>query len=296
VNKGLALNSVSDKNNGCNSGAIRSEKAGEFFPRLFCFKSCKREVKMKTTQVGSFTANARLISLSTSEFLKRFRHEFLLLGVENRKDLVPEIVLELMRLSDSHTGLFEKLDDARVQKTRNGSLDEPSKSTKYNKGHNTLDNPAHEALAHFLITPRTEREFKSLTALAEHFKISRMSVHRWKKNGDVLRRAEWLSRENKLVGDFIARREWQRIVAVQVNLAKRGNTAAARFCKRRAWPDDRQSDAGLSTIDLYDAVRATENTEITPSWMEKDFLKDEMKPNAASGDGHGGSESDWEVV
>ena len=48
-----------------------------------------------------------------------------------------------------------------------------------------LDLPEDEAIAQYLATPKSIREFKSMTDLAMHFNISRMTVHRRTKDLDT---------------------------------------------------------------------------------------------------------------
>jgi hypothetical protein len=101
-----------------------------------------------------------------------------------------------------------------------------------------LDSPEDEAIAQYLATPKSSREFKSITDLAKHFNISRVTVYRRTKDLDVLQRAEWLLMHHRLAGDLIARLHWKRIVAGQVKAAAAGDTKAAQFCKEVAWPEE----------------------------------------------------------
>jgi DeoR/GlpR family transcriptional regulator of sugar metabolism len=101
-----------------------------------------------------------------------------------------------------------------------------------------LDAPEDEAIAQYLATPKSIRQFKSFSELAEHFNISRMTVYRRSKDLRVLKRVESLIRLYKLAGDLVARRNWPRIVAGQVKAAVSGNTKAAQFCKEQAWPEE----------------------------------------------------------
>jgi hypothetical protein len=102
-----------------------------------------------------------------------------------------------------------------------------------------LDSPEDEAIAQYLSTPKSIREFKSFSELATHFNISRMTAYRRSKDPSILQRVEWLLTHHKHAGDLIARLSWARIVAGQVKAAVAGNTKAAQFCKERAWPEDR---------------------------------------------------------
>jgi DeoR/GlpR family transcriptional regulator of sugar metabolism len=101
-----------------------------------------------------------------------------------------------------------------------------------------LDLPEDEAIAQYLATPKSIREFNSITDLAKHFNISRMTVHRRTKDLDVLQRVEWLLTHHKLAGDLVVRLHWKRIVAGQVKAAVAGDTKAAKFCKDTAWPEE----------------------------------------------------------
>ena len=107
---------------------------------------------------------------------------------------------------------------------------------KFNKT-KPLDSPADEAIAEYLATPKSIRQFKSFSELAQHFNISRMTAYRRSKDSNVLQRVEWLLARHKLAGDLIARLHWGRIVAGQVKAAIAGDTKAAQFCKERAWPE-----------------------------------------------------------
>jgi hypothetical protein len=100
-----------------------------------------------------------------------------------------------------------------------------------------LESPEDEAIAQYLATPKLIREFKSITELAAHFKISRMTVYRRTKDLAVLQRTEWLLTHHRLAGDLVARLNWERIVAGQVQAAVAGDTRAAQFCKEQAWPE-----------------------------------------------------------
>jgi hypothetical protein len=100
-----------------------------------------------------------------------------------------------------------------------------------------LESPEDEAIAQYLATPKSIREFKSFAELAAHFKISRMTVYRQTKDLAVLQRAEWLLTHHRLAGDLVARLHWERIVAGQVRAAIAGDTKAAQFCKEQAWPE-----------------------------------------------------------
>ena len=116
----------------------------------------------------------------------------------------------------------------------------PDPPRKYKRKFNKkrpLDSPADEAIAEYLATPKSIRQFKSFTELATHFNISRMTVYRRSMESNILQRVEWLLTQHKLAGDLVARLNWGRIVAGQVKAAIRGDTKAAQFCKEAAWPE-----------------------------------------------------------
>src|SRR5229473_189332 len=116
------------------------------------------------------------------------------------------------------------------------SMDSEAESNAYDRT-KPLDSPEDEAIAQYLSTPKSIREFKSFGELAKHFNISRMTAYRRSKDSSILQRVEWLLMSHKLAGDLIARLSWERIVAGQVKAAVAGDTKAAQFCKERAWPE-----------------------------------------------------------
>jgi hypothetical protein len=112
-----------------------------------------------------------------------------------------------------------------------------------NRASDRLGSDAREALAEFLSTPAPMRQFKSLKALTEHFKISRMTVHRWQHDPVVLQRAEILSKQNRLRGVLLARLNYESAVRAQIKRAIRGDTKAARYVHEIAWPEDTSAEA-----------------------------------------------------
>ena len=116
------------------------------------------------------------------------------------------------------------------------SMDSKAESNAYDPT-KPLDPPEDEAIAQYLSTPKSIREFKSFSELARHFNISRMTAYRRSKDPSILRRVQWLLLSHQLAGDQIARLNWGRIVAGQVRAAVAGDTKAAIFCKERAWPE-----------------------------------------------------------
>ena len=71
----------------------------------------------------------------------------------------------------------------------------------------------------------------------------------------MVRRAEWLSLQNQVLGDFIACREWPGIVRAQVTAALAGDTRAAIFYQDHAWPEN----PDLGAPSLEDAIEGTTN-------------------------------------
>jgi hypothetical protein len=128
--------------------------------------------------------------------------------------------------------------DAGPQAIRPAAQSSPSTKRRRNyDGSKPLDYPGHEALAQYLAAPQRFRRFRSITALAIQFNVSRVTVYRWAQHLDVVRRAAWLSAHNRILGDFIACREWPAIIRAQVTAALAGDTRAAIFCQSRAWPE-----------------------------------------------------------
>src|ERR1700682_2441833 len=147
--------------------------------------------------------------------------------------------------------------DVRLEKIRNGAPDGTRKNRcKKHDGSEALEHPGREALAQFLAAPRSLREFKSYSALANYFHMSRMTIYRWTLEVEVMQRAYFLSMRNEIVGDLEARRAWPEIMRKQVANAKGGDLDAARFCESHAWrPNPRVEQSHLSvsvsTMDLF---------------------------------------------
>jgi hypothetical protein len=179
--------------------------------------------------------------------------------------------------------------EVRSKKFRFGAPDGPRRKRRcWYDGHEPLPYAGHEAIAQFLAAPTADRRFESLTAPVNHFKIARMTLHRWKQNPDVLRRADWLSMHNKKVGDLEIRRQWSEIVAKMIEMAKNGNIAAIRMCLDCAFEEEKQAKksplSSESTGDLL--ARAEEeykrNHELmTPSWLRERAAREAAKNKAA---------------
>jgi len=122
--------------------------------------------------------------------------------------------------------------------------------------------PAHEAVALFFASPRQFRKFKSVSALAEQFGVSRVTIYRWAADVDVVQRIKWLVDSSMFFGDLIACREWAGIVKAQVEAALAGDTRAAMFCQSRAW---RQ----ISTLDGKATETAIAGVDTIATWLEE---------------------------
>jgi hypothetical protein len=161
------------------------------------------------------------------------------------------------------------------EKTRYGAPDGPRKNRQPGyDGREPLEYPGHEATAQFLATPESEREFDSITALAKHFDVSRMTVYRWTQDIDVLRRAEWLSMQNRVTGRLIIRRAWPKMMAKLADDAIGGHVQATKLCADYAWPEDKQREkSGLSKASLEEVLERVERdfikheAQMTPSWL-----------------------------
>jgi len=140
--------------------------------------------------------------------------------------------------SESISEAAVEANSPRPQEKRSATPGGPRKRSRTNyDGSQPLDDPGHEAVAQFFSAPKHCRRFKSSTALAEHFRVSRMTIYRWAQDLDVVKRTEWLATRNTVFGDFLARREWLGIVEAQVAAALAGSTRAAIFCQNRAFPE-----------------------------------------------------------
>jgi hypothetical protein len=123
-------------------------------------------------------------------------------------------------------------------------------------GREPLPYPGHEAVAQFRAAPPSLRKFESLTALATHFKVTRMTVHRWRQDIDVMQRTYWLSMRNKVAGDLLARQAWVRIMKKVIEMAKKGDFRAIKFIESRAWAEElgvqqSQLSASICVADLF---------------------------------------------
>jgi hypothetical protein len=140
-----------------------------------------------------------------------------------------------------------------------------------------LAHAGHEATAHFLVTPELFREIKSVTALAAHLKVSRMTVHRWTKNREVLRRVKRLAGEEVMLAATIARRELPEITEKMILKAKGGDVRAAKVVLDIAVDLESRSltnSGHISPLTINEAIMLTENSGVAPSWKT---MEDERK-------------------
>jgi hypothetical protein len=172
-----------------------------------------------------------------------------------------------------------------------GRNDGPQKRRKNYNGEDPLDYEGKEAFAKLLATSRSENGLRSLTALAQTLQVARTTIHRWKKDPDVLLRAERLSRENKLDAQLLARREWPSVVAAMLASAKQGNTAAAKFCAGLAWPEEGQPGSRpFSSMSIVEACRRTENMGEIPTWLQRQKEAEWIAADARASNGNGDSD------
>jgi hypothetical protein len=84
--------------------------------------------------------------------------------------------------------------------------------------------------------------YSLLLALAKHYNLSRMTLYRWQRLPDVLRRANWLAKCNKDSATVEARPNWESVIRAQIKKARAGDTQAAKFLDEIAWHQDEMSD------------------------------------------------------
>ena len=111
-----------------------------------------------------------------------------------------------------------------------------------------MESAIDEAIAQYLTAPKSFREFKSFTALAEYRNIYRMTVYRHSKDTKVLEWARFLSAEHKMPGDLIARVNWpvsslvkpklpQQATRTQLNCARSTRGPRMTFSRASAYDD-----------------------------------------------------------
>ena len=166
--------------------------------------------------------------------------------------------------------------DLQSKKIRYGAPDGPRKKLRENyDGHQPLEYPGHEAVAHYLASPKSLREFDSDRHLAKHFRVSRMTICRWKHDRDVIQRAHFLSEINQMVGDLLARQEWPRIMQMAVQNALGGDLQSIRFCESRAFPKQLQVpqphfEVTVSTQDVLGPSEIDDAEEMPDKDLQKE--------------------------
>ena len=138
-------------------------------------------------------------------------------------------------------------------------------------GREPLEYPGHEAVAQYLAAPKSLREFKSDSHLAKYFRVSRMTVCRWKHDPDVIKRAHFLSEINQMVGDLLARQEWPRIMQTAVQKALEGDLQSIRFCESRAYPKElRVQQSQCNTTVSIQELLGTSEIDDAEELLDKD--------------------------
>jgi hypothetical protein len=174
--------------------------------------------------------------------------------------------IELAHQTQNHYETIES-SNAPSEKIRHGAPSGPrqKRRDRYD-GREPLPYVGHEAVAQFLAAPTSLRKFKSLAALAAHFKVTRMTVHRWKQDSDVMQRAYCLSLRNKIAGDLLARQAWLRIMEKVIEMAKKGDFRAIKFIELHAWAEDleikhTELSASVCVADLFGTDEGDEAEE-----------------------------------
>ena len=173
---------------------------------------------------------------------------------------------ELTKEDQNHQGIIEAPNSPSTE-IQFGAPSGPRRprNEKYD-GHQPLEYPGFEAVAQHLATPKSLREYISDSDLAKHFHVSRMTIHRAKKDIDVIKRAHWLSMRNKLAGDLVVRREYPSIMEKAAEIAEEGNVKAMEFCAKQAWPGDQELKDSLS---LEFLIATSDDEYIPPSHIMK---------------------------
>lgn len=176
----------------------------------------------------------------------------------------------------THQGIVEAT-KAQSEKIRYGAPDGPRpKGSENYDGHTPLEWPGHEAMAQQLAVPKSQRGFKSDKDMAKYFQVDRVTLGRWKKNINVIKRAHWLAMQNKIEGELVARREFVPIAEKAVEMAKEGNIKAMEFCVDLAFPEDKQAKkSGISSSSLAEVLERAEieyrkhYQTMTPTWIKE---------------------------
>ena len=154
-------------------------------------------------------------------------------------------------------------------------LNDPPRSRQRDRTE-PLDDPSEETVAQFFAAADGLREFESVTALASHLNVSRVTIYRWGKIPRILQRIEHLSLQNKVIGDLYVRRHWLSIMRETVEKAENGDVQATRFCADCAWPESSGVNQGLSLSEL---IASTEDTEELPTWIDQKLIQERNAPS-----------------
>lgn len=125
------------------------------------------------------------------------------------------------------------------------------------------------------------RECSSLRNFAtKKLNVSVSTIYVWGSRADVLKRASWLTEHCRVLGDLVARREWEAIVEALVDAALKGDTSAAKFCERRAWPEDGKGKTPeVSNLSLEDLLREScSREEDAPTWFQRMYPRRNIQP------------------
>jgi hypothetical protein len=183
--------------------------------------------------------------------------------------------------------------DAQSEKIRYGAPDGPRKNRRENyHGREPLEYLGHEAVASFLAFPKELREFKSVAALAKHFNVARKTIYCWMKDIDVLKRADWLSETNKIIGKLVVRRACPGMSEKLVEMGMGGNISAIKLWAEITLREDKQQEKSpLSPSSLEEVLERAEiiyekHAEMmTPTWLKERTkrLEGEKPPVEAAG-------------
>ena len=166
--------------------------------------------------------------------------------------------------------------DVRKETVENDGADKlRKKHRKKYDGSEPLKHPGHEALALHLATPKPLRKFRTDSDLAKHFRVTRMTVYRWKQSSDVVRRAYCLSDLNQMSGDLPPRQAWPQIMAKVVKNALKGDMESIVFCEARAWRNQLQvQESSLSASAFIEDLLGTGKSN-EPEELQNSNLKTE---------------------
>lgn len=229
---------------------------------------------MSNTQslvTGEFTASA---VLADCEVVKKRKLEVQLSSPADLVKMFGPRALDESQASVPLNKLSARSDD-ETQATRDGAPEGPSRRQgKYNDGSEPLAHSGFEAVAEYLSTPKSIREVKSVTALAAQLRVARLTVYRWTKNREVLRRAKWLTSGDVKLGAIIARRELPEIVEMMAAKAKSGDVRAAKLLFQVAVDLESRllaNSGHISSLTINEALAMTEDSVVEPSgWNDID--------------------------